>query len=107
MDLLIIGAFSIAPSPRVENNPSGFAREKMMELTEMVGSDLFRAAQVVARLLWVASTDNNSLNKVVALKGAEKIMAQLGLDLLQPQVAVCVTGMVVAVVVAFFHSPSS
>ena len=70
--------------PALQDNPSAFARERIIELAHRVGGDLSRTAQVMRRLLWVIDKDPNPFNRIVALQGVELMMRRLKVDPLEP-----------------------
>jgi hypothetical protein len=83
-DFLVSGVLGARPSPVVQENPSGYARERLVILISMVGDDVERGALVAARLLWVVEKDHNLLNRVVSLRGVETILGGLDLDPMDP-----------------------
>ncbi|MHC4514880.1 MAG: hypothetical protein ACYTGW_01625 [Planctomycetota bacterium] len=83
-DFLLTRLLNVKPTPVAQENPSGYARERLVTLIDMVGDDLERGAQVAVRLLWVLEKDRNILNRVVSLRGVETIVHGLGLDPMDP-----------------------
>ncbi len=80
-DWFAVFAFGLAPSPRVVENPSGYARERLAELPELAAGDLQRNAQVASRLLWIAESDeDHALNQVIAIRGMAVIMRAYKID---------------------------
>lgn len=72
------------PAPVKQENPSGYARERLVILITMAGDDVERAALVGARLLWVVERDRNLLNRIVSLRGVEAILGALALNPMDP-----------------------
>lgn len=83
-DFLLTRVIGVKPAPVLQDNPSGYARERLTILVSMVGGDAVRGARVAARLLWVLEKDRNLLNRVLALRGIETIVAGLGLNPMDP-----------------------
>ncbi|MHC5063890.1 MAG: HEAT repeat domain-containing protein [Planctomycetota bacterium] len=81
LDWFAVFAFGLEPSPRVVENPSGYARERLAELPELAAGNLLRNAQVASRLLWIAEADeDHALNQVVAIRGMAVIMRAYKVD---------------------------
>lgn len=79
------GLADLDPVPDEVDNPSGFARERLIELADWMGDDPTRVAQVARRMLWVVEKDPNSLNRITAIRGLERILRVLGRNPLAPE----------------------
>jgi hypothetical protein len=78
---VFIGTDSV---PAEEENPAGFARERLDDLVDSMGNDLSRIAQVARRLLWVSEKDPSALNRISAVRGMERILRTFDASVLDP-----------------------
>ena len=80
VDVVLVRLLALSPEPVPIANPGGFARDRIAELAPLAVGDLQRVAQAAVRLLWVADLDANPLNQVVALRGLQLLLEDIGGD---------------------------
>jgi len=68
-------------------NPSEHVRALVLALPDRAGSDLARASDSVARMLWIAELDPSPRNRIAALDGCCTLFEQLQLDAAEPLAA--------------------
>ena len=69
------------PSDALEN-PSGFARERIIDLVDFARDDPRIAGRVAPRLLYVAIADPSALNRLEAVEGMADLLRDLDADVL-------------------------
>ncbi len=75
-------AFGVRHDSELEN-AAGHVRELIDELTDETGGDLEPNCEALLRLGWIASFDNSSASRIVALDGMAEIALRLDLPVLR------------------------
>lgn len=74
--------FGVDASPHPMDNPRGFAREHMLELTAEAVGDVDRTLHLSQRLLLIAELDASGLGRLTALECLVRLAVGLELDLI-------------------------